>query len=148
MNLSMVIYIFIDAILNFMPRLAEGNKLHKHDSREFFLNTKLFIMVMVIVCFLEIQWHKETRDLPNLMTLASGGRGSPIFPLVVHQPASPSIWPSVQSLWLGLSRGDNVGAVEDMMCVVYASVGYFEVHIALIFCWFWSEPTASCFVWI
>ena len=23
-------------------------------------------------------------------------RGSPMFPLVVHQPASPSIWPAVQ----------------------------------------------------
>ena len=28
--------------------------------------------------------------LPTPMTLASGG--SPMFPLVVHQPASPSIW--------------------------------------------------------
>ena len=33
------------------------------------------------------------------MTLASGG--SPMFPLVVHK-----------------SRGDNVGAVEEMMCVM------------------------------
>ena len=32
--------------------------------------------------------------LPTPMTLASGG--SPMFPLVVHQPASPSIWPAVQ----------------------------------------------------
>ena len=30
------------------------------------------------------------------MTLGSGG--SPMFLLVVHQPASPSIWPAVQSL--------------------------------------------------
>ena len=35
------------------------------------------------------------------MTLASGA--SPIFSLVVHQPASPSIWPAVQSLRRGLS---------------------------------------------
>ena len=28
------------------------------------------------------------------MTLASGA--SPMFPIVVHQPASPSIWPVVQ----------------------------------------------------
>ena len=35
------------------------------------------------------------------MILASGG--SPMFPLVVHQPASPSIWPAVQSLLLGLA---------------------------------------------
>ena len=40
------------------------------------------------------------------MTLTSGG--SPMFPLVVHQPASPSIWPAVQSLRRGLYRGDNV----------------------------------------
>ena len=32
--------------------------------------------------------------LTTPMTLASGG--SPMFPLVVHQPASPSIWPAVQ----------------------------------------------------
>ena len=46
--------------------------------------------------------------LPTPMTLASGG--SPMFPLVVHQPASPSIWPAVQSLRRGVhkSRGDNV----------------------------------------
>ena len=47
--------------------------------------------------------------LPTPMTLASGG--SPMFPLVVHQPASPSIWPAVQSLRRGLSTnpgGDNV----------------------------------------
>ena len=40
------------------------------------------------------------------MALASGG--SPMFPLVVHQPASPSIWPAVQSLRRGLST--NPGA--------------------------------------
>ena len=34
--------------------------------------------------------------LPTPMTLASGR--SPMFQLVVHQPASPSIWPAVQSL--------------------------------------------------
>ena len=49
--------------------------------------------------------------LPTPMTLASGG--SPMFPLVVHQPASPSIWPAVQSLRRGLST--NPGAT--MWCV-------------------------------
>ena len=45
--------------------------------------------------------------LPTPMTLASWG--SPIFPLVVHQPASPSIGPDVQSRRRGLSiGGDNV----------------------------------------
>ena len=49
--------------------------------------------------------------LPTPMTLASGG--SPMFPLVVHQPASPSIWPAVPSLRRGLST--NPGAT--MWCV-------------------------------
>ena len=49
--------------------------------------------------------------LPTPMTLASGG--SPMFPLVVHQPASPSIWPAVRSLRRGLST--NPGAT--MWCV-------------------------------
>ena len=49
--------------------------------------------------------------LPTPMTLASGD--SPMFPLVVHQPASPSIWPAVQSLRRGLST--NPGAT--MWCV-------------------------------
>ena len=49
--------------------------------------------------------------LPTPMTLASGW--SPMFPLVVHQPASPSIWPAVQSLRRGLST--NPGAT--MWCV-------------------------------
>ena len=49
--------------------------------------------------------------LPTPMTLASGG--SPMFSLVVHQPASPSIWPAVQSLRRGLST--NPGA--RMWCI-------------------------------
>ena len=49
--------------------------------------------------------------LPTPMALASGG--SPMFPPVVHQPASPSIWPAVQSLRRGLST--NPGAT--MWCV-------------------------------
>ena len=41
-----------------------------------------------------------------------------MFPLVVHQSASASIWPAVQSLWQGLPTnpgvkyGAYVGAVE------------------------------------
>ena len=49
--------------------------------------------------------------LPTPMTLASGG--SPMFPLVVHQPASPSIWPAVQSLRRVLSTNPGV----TMWCV-------------------------------
>ena len=59
--------------------------------------------------------HRYSRHhcccLPTPMALASGG--SPMFPLVVHQPASPSIWPAVQSLRRGLST--NPGAT--MWCV-------------------------------
>ena len=33
---------------------------------------------------------------------------SPMFPLVVHQKASPSIWPAVQSLRQGLSTNPGV----------------------------------------
>ena len=60
------------------------------------------------------------------MTLASGW--SLNFPLMVHQPASPSIWPAVQSPRRGVSTkpgvacGAYVVAVEEMMCVVYVSV--------------------------
>ena len=68
------------------------------------------------------------------MTLASGG--SPMFPLVVHQPASPSIWPAVQSLRRGLST--NPGATIDVcmwrmfvfmsvVVTVWGSVGMFVV---------------------
>ena len=49
--------------------------------------------------------------LPTPMTLASGW--SPLFPLVVYQPASPSIWPEVQSLRRGLSTNPGV----TMWCV-------------------------------
>ena len=40
------------------------------------------------------------------MTLASGG--SPMFPIVVHQAVSPSIWSAVQSLRRGLSTNPGV----------------------------------------
>ena len=49
--------------------------------------------------------------LPTPMTLASGM--SPIFPIVVHQSASSSILPAVQSLRRGLST--NLGVT--MWCV-------------------------------
>ena len=46
---------------------------------------------------------------------------------MVHQPASLSIWPAVQSLQRGpqnqgLQCGAYVGEVEEMMCVVCVSV--------------------------
>ena len=53
-----------------------------------------------------------------------------MFPIVVHQPASPSLWPAVQSLRRVLSTNPEVtmwcvcyvGAVEKMMCVVCVDV--------------------------
>ena len=50
-----------------------------------------------------------------------------MFPLVVHQPASLSIWPAVQSLRRGLStnpRGAYLGALEEMMCVCMLQMGH------------------------
>ena len=62
---------------------------------------------------LKVMEHSELLCccLPTPMTLASGG--SPMFPHVVHQPASPSIWPAVQSLRRGLSTNPGV----TMWCV-------------------------------
>ena len=67
-----------------------------------------------LFCFTKLLtvWHKCCCCcLPTPMTLASGG--SPMFPHVVHQPASPSIWPAVQSLRRGLSTNPGV----TMWCV-------------------------------
>ena len=50
-----------------------------------------------------------------------------MFPLGVHQPASPSTWPAVLSLRRGLPTNPGmtmwcVCAVEEMMCVVCVDV--------------------------
>ena len=60
------------------------------------------------------------------MTLSS--EWSPIFPLVVHHPTSPSIWPAGQSLRRGLSINPDVciWRMFDFMSVV-VSVGMFVV---------------------
>ena len=58
--------------------------------------------------------------LPTPITLASGG--SPMFPLVVHQPASLASSAVTPAGSVHKSRGDNVGAVEEMMCVVCVDV--------------------------
>ena len=54
------------------------------------------------------------------MTLASGGR--PMFLLVVHQPASLANSAVTPAGSVHKSRVDNVGAVEEMMCVVCVDV--------------------------
>ena len=54
------------------------------------------------------------------MSLASGG--SPTFPLVVHQPASPSIWPEVPSLWRSLFIDPGVTMWCQKLCVLYGCV--------------------------
>ena len=52
------------------------------------------------------------------MTIDSGG--SPMFPLVVHHPASPSIWPAVQSPRRSLSTSMLCICVGDVMDVVFS----------------------------
>ena len=80
-------------------------------------HTLLIFLYSLFACSLHftllvLQTSSDTQPLlfccclPTPMTLASGW--SPMFPLVVHQPSSPSIWPAVQSLRRGLST--NPGA--------------------------------------
>ena len=75
---------------------------HLHDSFHSFVFWSILLLNISLSCCC---------CLPTPMALASGG--SPMFPLVVHQPASPSIWPAVQSLRRGMST--NPGAT--MWCV-------------------------------
>ena len=51
--------------------------------------------------------YMEHKQGGGLLSTHVSGR-SPIFPLVVHQPASPSIWPAVQSVRWGLSTNPGV----------------------------------------
>ena len=48
-------------------------------------------------------------SLPTPMTISSGE--SSMFPLVVRQPGSPSIWPAVQSRGLSTTPGVIMGCV-------------------------------------
>ena len=68
--------------------------------------------------------------------------GSPIFPFVVHQPASPSIWTAVQSLRRGLSTNPGITMWcvcgwswrDDVCCVC----GYYKERIVVMdvsWCW-------------
>ena len=68
-------------------KITSTDQLHQEDHSDMF-------SVQYLVCR-----RTTCCCLPTPMTLASGG--SPMFPLVVHQPASPSIWPAVQSLRRG-----------------------------------------------
>ena len=52
--------------------------------------------------------------LPTPLILASGR--SLLFPLVVQQPASPSIWPTVPSLRLGQSTNPGVSTWSVCVC--------------------------------
>ena len=61
---------------------------------------------MRLFCFVEAKTLCRYGCMYLMLTLASGG--SLMFPLVVHQPASPSIWPAVQSLRRGLSTNPGV----------------------------------------
>ena len=80
--------------------------------------------------------------LSTPMTLAIGW--SPIFPIVVHQPGSPSIWPAVQSLRRDLSTnpGDTMWCIcgwswrDDVCCVCECYKGGI-----LVMMWFGIEST-------
>ena len=73
-----------------------------------------YILVDLLIHVRRLEGKHVTCPAPPIpMTIASGG--SPIFPLVVPQPASPSIWPAVQSLRRGLSTRDN-------RCTVYTCI--------------------------
>ena len=61
--------------------------------------------------------------LPYPMILASGGGGVPIFPHVVHQSASPSIWPAVQSLRQDLSTNPGVTKLKLDIFIICSSIG-------------------------
>ena len=78
----------------------------QHDLNSVYDNMSLNGQKFQYICF-----SPHCCCLPTPMNLASGG--SPMFPLVVHQPASPSIWPAVKSLRRGLSTNPGV----TMLCV-------------------------------
>ena len=84
--------------------------------------------------------------LPTPMTLASGG--SPMSPLVVYQPASPSIWPAVQSLRRGLSTNPGV----TMWCICGCGwrddvCGCYRGGIVVMDV-FWRRLCASMIFWL
>ena len=64
-----------------------------------FMITLIILFMYVLLPLIKVVSNLDLTDfllcccLPTPMTLASGG--SPMFPLVVHKPASPSIWPAV-----------------------------------------------------
>ena len=78
------------------------------------LNKKVWICD---ICHKQIHVRKQIsircNRIEHWVHLRCAGGGSPMFPLVVHQPASLSIWSAVQSLRRGLST--NPGAT--MWCV-------------------------------
>ena len=73
------------------------------------------------------------------MTVASGG--SPMFPLVVHQPASPSIWPAVQSLRRGLSTnpGVTMWCVCGDGCVLASTLCKYDLRKGDLFVLSWAR---------
>ena len=88
-----------DELMNGSPQVHFMNATRQAGCKWIYLQPGLSILSGCCCC------------LPTPMTLASGG--SPMFPHVVHQPASPSIWPAVQSLRRGLSTNPGV----TMWCV-------------------------------
>ena len=76
----------------------------------------------VLLVYAELEYHAEWCALkyPNiwvslLYTHSLASEWSPMFLFVVHQPASPSIWPAVQSLRRGQLPLDNPRTVRSML---------------------------------
>ena len=65
----------------------------------------LWYFLIRIIMLLGIFFFVVVYPLPWHLLVGGGG---PIFPFVVHQPASPSIWPAVQSLRRVLSTNPGV----------------------------------------
>ena len=88
--------------------------------------------------------------LPTPMTLANGG--SAMFPLVVHQPAYPSIWPAVQSPRRGLSMGDNMVRmwVQLKRCISTCSWGMrVQEGLCALGAWCWiCQDLVRCYFYL
>ena len=109
-KLSQILSSFLLLLLSSTIRLCNTKVILSSTPLIIYSFSSLFIFTFIRVSCLN--WSSIMLCcLHTPMTLASGG--SPMFPLVVHQPASPSIWLAVQSLRRGLST--NPGAT--MWCV-------------------------------
>ena len=88
------------AVISILMRLSSDDA-----SRKNTLDSFLCVLQWISFDVYRRSWSRGC-CLPTPMTPAN--EGSPIFPLVILQPASLSIWPAVQSLQQGLSTHPGV----------------------------------------